>query len=390
MIIDMCLGIAQGMNYLHCLEKPIIHRDLKSYNILIDKAFGVKVADFGLSLGYKRRTDRKTGTDSDLPNDIYGTPEWMAPEVMQGVHYDEKIDVYSFGVMLTELLTRQKPFLDQFKIRGYQDVFDQVLDNDAIPTIPAWSQDFIKPLVNSCLSREPRSRPSFNDIIVYLQEFLHLDEADFFLQFDFPRLMHFLNDSKYQFQALGAAEIANLAFHEKFRQDQVVPDWAVPMKDAKIDGRPYSFTLPDRADQDTLISKLADLVGNRRSLVQLNACRALKAVLEVFENNSARIHELVELVHSRNTFHSLCIVLAKDSKSLYTAASGLVMTLVKHTPEAAAFDSLQEEEVKILDRVLTTEVAKLNEKHLTNDEQVQRLQQIELTLQGLLGTRRRG
>lgn len=383
MMINMCLGISQGMNYLHCLEKPIIHRDLKSYNILIDQSFGVKVADFGLSFGFKRPVTESGKVDAnaqDAPNDIYGTPEWMAPEVMQGEHYDEKIDVYSFGVMLTELLTRQKPFADQFRIRGYQDVFDQVLDNDAIPTIPAWSANFIKPLIVSCLSRETSRRPSFNDIILYLQEFLQLDEADFFLQFDFPRLMHFLQDQKYQFNALGAAEIAKLAFNEKFRKDAVVPGWAKSVVDEQVDGRSYSFSMIPKADLHAMLVRLADLVGSRRSLVQLSACRALTALQDLFASDSTVSREVTDLILSRNALKNICGVLTKESKTLHAAASALVMALVKCVSGAGIFSELSEVERKLLSEVLTTEVAKLHEAHRANDQQIQSCNTIDQKL----------
>ena len=60
----------------------------------------------------------------------------MAPEVMEGQNYTEKIDIYSFGILLCELVTRQMPFHDQYQINTYMDVVDAVLDQGAIPTIP--------------------------------------------------------------------------------------------------------------------------------------------------------------------------------------------------------------------------------------------------------------
>merc|ERR1712130_1055795 len=95
------------MNYLHQQKRPIIHRDLKSQNILVSNGYNLKVADFGLShvrsnIGRKKK--------DELPKKhygVYGTPEWMAPEVMCGFPYSEKVDVYAFGVLLCELTTRQ-------------------------------------------------------------------------------------------------------------------------------------------------------------------------------------------------------------------------------------------------------------------------------------------
>jgi tRNA A-37 threonylcarbamoyl transferase component Bud32 len=388
MMIDMSIGIAQGMNYLHYLEKPIIHRDLKSYNILLDKSFQVKVADFGLSFSSKKKArtkplaadhkDTKTlQTTADLPNDIFGTPEWMAPEVMQGEHYDEKIDVYSFGVLLTELLTRQKPFSDQFKIKCYQDVFDQVLDNGAVPTIPEWSTRFIKPLVVSCLSHEPSRRPSFNDIILYLSEFLQLDENDFFLQFDIPRIMHLLADEKYQFQALGAAELAKLAFQEKFRTDEVVPEWATagPTKDAAIDGRPYSFKDLSPDTMEKLLVTLAQLVDNKRSLVQLSACRALTCILSLLTEDNRKQYTM--LVVKAHVLKHSCSIFLKDSQSLKVAASNLILAIVTVVPEAETFVGLMNQEVKILTSVISKERNVMHTAVQQKEETLRTLQGVE-------------
>ncbi|XWS14209.1 hypothetical protein CRYUN_Cryun36dG0103400 [Craigia yunnanensis] len=98
----MALDIARGMNYLHHFNPPIIHRDLKSSNLLVDKNWTVKVGDFGLSrLKHETFLTTKTGK---------GTPQWMAPEVLRNEPSDEKSDVYSFGVILWELATETIPW----------------------------------------------------------------------------------------------------------------------------------------------------------------------------------------------------------------------------------------------------------------------------------------
>jgi serine/threonine protein kinase len=152
------MGIAQGINYLHSLESRIIHRDLKSHNILLDKNFGVKIADFGLSHMRDHVMSNDTSTSSSSATTvsaaantagrsanqsrgrfgIFGTPEWMAPEVMDDLPYNEKVDVYSYGIVLCELLSRIHPFSDMFNFTCYQDVAEAVLDDGARPTIPDW------------------------------------------------------------------------------------------------------------------------------------------------------------------------------------------------------------------------------------------------------------
>ncbi|GER45391.1 CTR1-like protein kinase [Striga asiatica] len=100
--LSMAYDVAKGMNYLHKCNPPIVHRDLKSPNLLVDRKFTVKVCDFGLS-----RLKANTFLSS---KSAAGTPEWMAPEVLRDEPSNEKSDVYSFGVILWELATLQQPW----------------------------------------------------------------------------------------------------------------------------------------------------------------------------------------------------------------------------------------------------------------------------------------
>ncbi|XP_073126545.1 serine/threonine-protein kinase CTR1-like isoform X2 [Henckelia pumila] len=100
--MGMAFDVAKGMNYLHKRNPPIVHRDLKSPNLLVDRKYTVKVCDFGLS-----RLKANTFLSS---KSAAGTPEWMAPEVLRDEPSNEKSDVYSFGVILWELATLQQPW----------------------------------------------------------------------------------------------------------------------------------------------------------------------------------------------------------------------------------------------------------------------------------------
>ena len=86
----MALEIAKGVNYLHSFNPPILHRDLKSLNILLNKNLEVKIADFGWA---RLRNVHMTR--------LRGTFQWMAPEVILKDNYTEKADVYSFGIILS-------------------------------------------------------------------------------------------------------------------------------------------------------------------------------------------------------------------------------------------------------------------------------------------------
>mmetsp|Transcript_41089 Transcript_41089/g.36427 ORF Transcript_41089/g.36427 Transcript_41089/m.36427 type:complete len:111 (-) Transcript_41089:248-580(-) len=90
-----------GMKYLH--GKALLHCDLKSPNILLDENRAVKLADFGLSSSKARFQKRKKFKR-------IGTPHWMAPEIMREEGYDEASDVYSYGMILWEMIARKIPY----------------------------------------------------------------------------------------------------------------------------------------------------------------------------------------------------------------------------------------------------------------------------------------
>ncbi|KDO63545.1 hypothetical protein CISIN_1g038211mg, partial [Citrus sinensis] len=120
--LRMALDVARGMNYLHHRNPPIVHRDLKSSNLLVDKNWTVKVGDFGLS-SLKNATylTAKSGR---------GTPQWMAPEVLRSEPSNEKSDVFSFGVILWELVTASIPWnnLNLMQVVGVVGFMDRRLE----------------------------------------------------------------------------------------------------------------------------------------------------------------------------------------------------------------------------------------------------------------------
>ena len=99
--LHLALEIAKGVNYLHSFNPPILHRDLKSLNILLNKNFQIKIADFGWA---RLRNIHMTR--------LRGTFQWMAPEVILKDNYTEKADVYSFGIILWEFWSVEPPYKD--------------------------------------------------------------------------------------------------------------------------------------------------------------------------------------------------------------------------------------------------------------------------------------
>ncbi|KAL9230381.1 hypothetical protein vseg_005743 [Gypsophila vaccaria] len=155
--MKMALDVARGMNYLHTSHPTIVHRDLKSPNLLVDKNWVVKVCDFGLS-----RLKHHTFLSS---NSTAGTPEWMAPEVLRNEPANEKCDVYSFGVILWELATLCVPWtgLNPMQVVGAVGFQNRRLE------IPESVDPMVAQIIRDCWENDPRSRPSFSQLIPRLK-----------------------------------------------------------------------------------------------------------------------------------------------------------------------------------------------------------------------------
>jgi serine/threonine protein kinase len=100
---------AQGVLYLHSRPTPIIHRDLKPQNLLVKQDWTVKVGDFGLST-VKTSTMLGAATAN-----VVGTLAWAAPELLKNQQYDERVDTYSYGVVLYQLATDRQPYQGLYK-----------------------------------------------------------------------------------------------------------------------------------------------------------------------------------------------------------------------------------------------------------------------------------
>ncbi|XP_054879831.1 mitogen-activated protein kinase kinase kinase 12-like isoform X2 [Poeciliopsis prolifica] len=153
LLMDWAMGIAGGMNYLH-LHK-IIHRDLKSPNMLITYDDAVKISDFGTS---KELNDKSTKMS------FAGTVAWMAPEVIRNEPVSEKVDIWSFGVVLWEMLTGEVPYKDV----DSSAIIWGVGNNSLQLPVPDSCPDSFKLLLKQCWNCKPRNRPSFRQILLHL------------------------------------------------------------------------------------------------------------------------------------------------------------------------------------------------------------------------------
>lgn len=148
-------GAARGMAYLHSGVPPILHRDLKSANILLNESYTAKVCDFGLS---RLKAEERSMTGN------CGTVQWMAPEVLANQRYNEKADVFSYGIICTELLTRECPYEGMSAIQCAL----AVLNRDQRPAIPRYCPPQLRALIKACVKKNPDERPTFGQIMMAL------------------------------------------------------------------------------------------------------------------------------------------------------------------------------------------------------------------------------
>ncbi|XP_063951496.1 mitogen-activated protein kinase kinase kinase 13-like [Lytechinus pictus] len=153
LMIDWSKQIAQGMHYLHAHK--IIHRDLKSPNVLVANNDILKISDFGTSREWNEKSTKMS---------FAGTVAWMAPEVIRNEPCSEKVDVWSFGVVLWELLTGEMPYKDV----DSSAIIWGVGSNSLQLPIPSTCPDGFKLLMMQCWSAKTRNRPSFRQILMHI------------------------------------------------------------------------------------------------------------------------------------------------------------------------------------------------------------------------------
>lgn len=164
-VLNLAIGIARGMSWLHKSLPPIIHKDLKPKNIMLDSNRIPKIIDFGLSEEQKTKEleSRK----------VSGSASWMAPEMLKGENFTEKIDVFAFGIILWQLASGSSVVYDTSKYdnmspyQAFQTFISDITEKRMRPTIPSFlhQEPEIVNLIQQCWDPDPLVRPSFSSIL---------------------------------------------------------------------------------------------------------------------------------------------------------------------------------------------------------------------------------
>eukprot|EP00929_Paragymnodinium_shiwhaense_P007556 TRINITY_DN111472_c0_g1_i1.p1 TRINITY_DN111472_c0_g1~~TRINITY_DN111472_c0_g1_i1.p1 ORF type:complete len:810 (-),score=146.24 TRINITY_DN111472_c0_g1_i1:77-2146(-) len=148
--INMCLQLAEGVMYLHSQNPVVVHRDLKSLNVVLDLKFNIKLCDFGLTESMDRTHITKKNNG--------GSPRYMAPELFDSKSkITEKVDIWSMGCIFTEIFGGPLPYEG---INTLADLTREMLVHRRIPMIPHDIPDNVQGIIRSCYNFDARLRPS--------------------------------------------------------------------------------------------------------------------------------------------------------------------------------------------------------------------------------------
>jgi len=182
--MKIAVGAAKGLAFLHDADPPVIYRDFKASNILLDSDYNTKLSDFGLA------KDGPQGDETHVTTRVMGTHGYAAPEYILTGHLTAKSDVYSFGVVLLELLAGRQS-VDRARRPREQNLVDwarpylkhpgrlyRVMDPALECQYSCRGAEVAAIVAYKCLSQNPKSRPTMREVVKALEPVLGMD--DFF------------------------------------------------------------------------------------------------------------------------------------------------------------------------------------------------------------------
>ncbi|CAL5209653.1 unnamed protein product [Lathyrus oleraceus] len=154
-VVQLALDLARGLSYLH--SKKIVHRDVKTDNMLLDENQKLKIADFGVARVEAVNPSEMTGET--------GTVGYMAPEVINGKPYNRSCDVYSFGICLWEIYCCDMPYQNL----SFADASSAVANKNLRPDIPRCCPSELATIMKTCWDKHPEKRPQMQEVVRMLE-----------------------------------------------------------------------------------------------------------------------------------------------------------------------------------------------------------------------------
>ncbi|XP_074854972.1 mitogen-activated protein kinase kinase kinase 9 [Carettochelys insculpta] len=273
-LVNWAVQIARGMNYLHDEAiVPIIHRDLKSSNILIlEKVENgdlsnkiLKITDFGLAREWHKTTKMSAA----------GTYAWMAPEVIRSSMFSKGSDVWSYGVLLWELLTGEVPFRG---IDGLAVAYGVAMNKLALPIPSTCPEPFAK-LMEDCWNSDPHSRPSFTNI---LDQLTTIEESGFF---EMPK------DSFHSLQEDWKLEIQEM-FDQLRAKEKELRTWEEELTRAALEQKNHEELL--RRREQELAEREIDILERELNIIIHQLCQEkprVKKRMGKFKKNRLKLKD---------------------------------------------------------------------------------------------------
>lgn len=182
--MKVAVGAAKGLAFLHEADQPVIYRDFKTSNVLLDSQYNAKLSDFGLA------KDGPTGKNTHVSTRVMGTYGYAAPEYVATGHLTAKNDVYSFGVVLLEILTgrraidKNKPVREQNLVEWAKPYLNNKTEVLNLIDVRLEGQYSVKgahqiaSIALSCLNTEAKLRPLMKDVVGMLEPLLDSQSSD--------------------------------------------------------------------------------------------------------------------------------------------------------------------------------------------------------------------
>ncbi|KAL7417452.1 kinase-like domain-containing protein [Mrakia frigida] len=262
LVSSYVMKILEGLHYLH--TQRVVHCDLKAANILTTKSGNVKLSDFGVSLNLVAVEHKKE-------NDVAGTPNWMAPEVIQMEGASTASDIWSLGCTVIELLTGKPPFAE---IHNGMAVMYRIVEGGP-PPFPENASPELKSFLSQCFEKDPTMRPSADVLFEHdwVKPHLALNKVSRLRPQDSIPFLRRVSADMENLKDKEALSRASLPPPERpFERSYSSPTpIASPTRSPEVPGLPSPVKIPSRASESTLVGGRQSQETTRRPATLLHS-----------------------------------------------------------------------------------------------------------------------